>query len=291
VLSVLVVPGCESQPKPTGSSVETVTLRIPFEESYADTEGAKRVVVCQFTDARANPTYLGEAVSARGDRVVRKFMSAGDPTWVLPKVLGGYLKRVGFNVSFSERLKTFDGDVVRETLGKFEADYLIAGRLEQFDVRVLSGSGRPVLTLVGLRLDVYNKDGELRMYMPAPFKRAGLLEDRADDPAAVAEFVSDTVRELFDNAFDNTYFVKVLDLELATVRELMKAQPVPPATEPEETTPETTTPETTTPETMTPETPKEPTAAEKAEAERLRKARELEKIVEDEKKRTETEPK
>ena len=278
VVSLLAVLGCQSEPAPVPvSSVETVVLKIPFEETQTDTEGAKRVVVCQFGEGRAQPMSLGEAVSPGGDRIVRKFMAPGDLTWVMPKVLGGYLKRVGLNVSYSERLETFEGDVLRDLLSRHSADYVVAGRLEQFDVRVLAGEGRPALALIALRLDVYNKDGRLRIYFPAPFKRAGMLGEDADDVAAVTEFVNGTIAALFETAFEDAGFVETLDLDLATVRELMKAKPAPPVD--------------TMPETTEPVEPAEPTEAEKAEAERLRKARELEGIINQEKERRDTEPK
>jgi hypothetical protein len=187
------------------------------------------VVVTQFKDLRDHPGYLGEGYLAGGTRVARHYRAADDPTWVMPKVLGGYLKRVGFNVTYADRLGTFEGDQVREVLDRYQADYLIAGRLEQFDVRVFGTQQRPALAVIGLRLDVYNRDGRLRMYYPAPLRNAGFLNERADDPAAVAHFVNEAVQDVYRRAFENSYFVKTLDLDVDTIRDLMKARPAPPA--------------------------------------------------------------
>ena len=287
--------GCESQTTPVASRMETVSLAIPFQETYADTEGAKRVVVTELREKRTQTAFVGEVKTTGGD-VVRKYTVRGNPTWVLPKVLGGYLKRVALNVSFAPRLETYDGDIIRETLSKFEADYLVAGQLEKLELSVLSTKGRPVVALVRLRLDVYSKQGRLRMYYPAPLRNAGFLGASADDPAAVSAFLNATITELFDQAFESSYFVEALDMDVATVRELMKANPVPPAPEPipvkkEEPKPEPVKPvepKVEPPVEPTPEPkveppvepkPKELTEEEKAAIERARKARELEEAV------------
>ena len=307
--------GCASQEPPPVSRMETVSLSIPFVETYADTEGAKRVVVTRLKDKRDQTAFVGEVKTPDGE-VIRRYTMRESPTWVLPKILGGYLKRVGFNVSFVPALETYDGDVVRGALANAEADYLIAGQLERLEVRVLASSGRPVLALIGLRLDVYNQQGRLRTYYPAPLRNAGFLGDRADDPAAVGEFLAATLTELFDRAFDSSYFVETLDLKVETVREMLKANPLPPAPEPIPIEPEPMTeePKTEEPKTEEPKTepmtepapetpkveepkvepvpeppkvepvpeppkPKELTAEEKAELERQRRARELEEAV------------
>ncbi|KPJ55752.1 MAG: hypothetical protein AMS16_03695 [Planctomycetes bacterium DG_58] len=261
---LVVLWGCTETPPPPGTPTEVVTLRLPFQETFADTEGAPRVVVCQLTDVREETAFIGEGVSAG---VRRKFVVGDDLTLVLPRILGAYLKRVGFNVSFAPRLSDVSGPTLREILKRHDGAYLIGGRLEEFHVRTPSYAGQPVLVLVKFRLDIYNNEGRLRMYYPARIADSEYLGERAGDRAELVAFVNRTVHRLFARVFDDTYFVKELDLDRATVRELMKAKPVEPVeAEPEEPEAEET-------------KPKELTEEEKAELERLRKARELEDAI------------
>ena len=266
---LVVLWGCTETPPPPGTPTEVVTLRLPFRETFADTEGAKRVVVCQLTDEREETAFIGEGVSAG---VRRKFVAGDDLTLVLPRILGAYLKGVGFNVSFAPRLWDVSGPTVREVLKRHEGDYLIAGRLAEFHVRTPSYAGQPVLVLVKFRLNIYNNEGQLRMPYAARITDSDLLGERAADRREVTTFVNRTVHRLFARVFDDPYFVKELDLELETVRELMKAKPVEPEeAEPEEAEPEEEEPEQT--------RPRELTEEEKAELERLRNARELEEAI------------
>lgn len=257
--------GCTETPPPPGTPTELVTLRLPFQETFADTEGAPRVVVCQFADVREETAFIGEGVGAGEPGVPRKFVARDDLTLVLPRILGAYLKRVGRNVSFAHRLSEVSGPTVRGVLKQHEADYLITGRLEEFHVRTQSYAGQPVLVLVKFRLDIYNNEGQVRTYYPARITDSEFLGEKAFDQAELTAFVNRVVHTLFARVFDDTYFVTKLDLELETVRELMKAKPVEPE-EPE-------------PEEAKPEPPTVMTEEEKAELERLRKARELEEAV------------
>lgn len=263
ILGLLLVTlcGCTMQETypPSGSHAEVVTLSVPFQESFADTEGAKRVVVCQLSDARAESSFVGDGATAGAPR---KFVVREDLTLVLPRVFGGYLKQVGFNVSFDDRLPEAGGEVVREVLRRHNADYLIAGSLEEFYCRSRMDTGRPVFVVAGVRLDIYNKEGRLRMYYPARLSDAEFLAEKADDPAQVSAFVDRCVQNLFARAFEDEFFDKALDLDPATVRELMKAKPAP--AEP------------------TAEEPKrELTEEEKAEQKRRDAAKELENAVKD----------
>ena len=169
---LLVALGCTNSapppPVPAGPPTETVQLKLSFEDSFPDTEGAKRVVLCQIRDERATTEYVGEG-PATGDRwAVTKYAMKDDPTLVLPRVLAKELKTVGLNVTPAERLSDpVGGEPVREMLTRYGGDYLIAGRLEELNVRGRGDDGKPVFVTVSVRLDIFNKDGELRMYYPA----------------------------------------------------------------------------------------------------------------------------
>lgn len=292
-LSLLVVLGCRTEPPPIDARTEVVTVKIPFRETFEETEGAKRVVVCQFKDERDQAAYIGEGSRSEGG-VVRKFVVREDLTQVMPRILGGYLKRTGFSVSFDERLQEVVGsEPVRDIIKRHEADYLIAGRLEEFYVRSRGDAGHPVFVSIAVRLDIYNQLGELRMYFPQRVSEAEFLGEKSTDSAEVSALVYTSVHALHERAFEDTYFLKALDLDPAAVREMMKARPVPEEAapeEPEEAEPEEApAPETTpapqpAPEpTVEPEPeapkPRELTEEEKAEQRRLQMIRELDEAV------------
>jgi cell division septation protein DedD len=279
----------ETYPR-SASRTEQVTLSIPFQESFPDNEGAKRVVVCQFNDTRAQSSFIGDGATGGAPR---KFVVREDMTLVVSRIFGGYLKQVGFNVSFDDRLPEAGGEVVREVLKRHEADYLIAGNLEEMYCRSRMDTGRPVFVVAGLRLDIYNNEGRLRMYYPARLSDAEFLAEKADDPAEVSALLDRSIHNLFVRTFDDDFFVKALDLEPATVRELMKAKPAPTEPTPEEAKPEEAEPETPKPEETKPEEKKpepapkveepkkEPTEEEKAEQKRREAAKDLENAVKD----------
>jgi hypothetical protein len=88
-------------------------------------------------------------------------------------------------------------------------------------------AGRSVLVMVSTRLDMYNNEGRLRRYYPAGVREAEFLGEKADDPAELSAFVEKSIRSMFAKAFEDDDFVKALDLDPDTVRELMKAKPAP----------------------------------------------------------------
>jgi len=276
LLVLLVLSGCTEAPTPVVAvPTELVTLRLPFQETFPDTEGAKRVVVCQLEDQREQTTFIGEGFAVGSSSVPRKFVASEDPTLVLPRVLGSYLKHVGFNVSMTGRLPDVRSETVRSVLSGHRADYLITGLLEEYYVRARPYTGQPVMVLVKFRLDVYSDKGRLRTYYPARISESEFLGEKASDPAEIAAFVDRTVQELFTRTFDEAYFLKTLDLEPDAVREIMKAKPIivePPAEEmePGEVVPEVV------PEV---EPPRELTEEEKLELERQKAARELEEAI------------
>jgi hypothetical protein len=213
----------DTYPK-SASHAEVVTLNVPFQESYPDTEGAKRVVVCQLNDMRLQTSSIGDGTTGGAPR---KFVVRQDLTLVLTRIFGEYLKQAGFNVSFDDRLPEAGGNVVREVLKKHDADYLIAGNLQELSCRVRMDTGRPVFAVVSVRLDIYNNEGRLRMYYPAELSDAEFLGDKADDPAELSAFVERSIRNMFAKAFDDDLFIKALDLDPDTIRERMKTMPEP----------------------------------------------------------------
>ena len=268
---LLALSGCTEAPPTTPIPTELVTLRLPFQETFADTEGAKRVVVCQFEDDREQKSFIGEGFVPGSPSVPRKFVAREDVTLVLPRVFGSYLKHVGFNVVFAERLPDVRSEVVRGVLQAHKANHLVTGRLEEYYVRARPYAGQPVMVLLKLRLDVYNEKGRLRTYYPGRISDSEFLGDKAGDPAEIAAFVNRAVQNLYVRSFEEAYFVRTLDLELETVQELMKAKPVIVAPEAVEVAPEVVTPE--------PAPPRELTEEEKLELERQKAARELEEAI------------
>lgn len=270
--------GCaEDQPRDF-TPMEQVTVKIPFQETFTDAEGAKRIVICEFKDKREQRTYVGEGFKPGPEPVPRKYVPSEPPTLVLPRILGGYLKQIGFNVSFADKVEDVRGNVLREILKTHDADYLIAGELQTLNCRVRQDPARSVLAVVKLRLDLYNKAGRVRMYKSARVSDADFLGDKAGDSEEIAALINRSIHELFGRVFEDTYFVKQLDMEPETVKELLKAMPVLPEPEPEEAKPEETKPAEAKPE-HAPEPPVELTEEEKAAQKRRDAARELEEAV------------
>jgi len=228
----------ETYPK-SASRTEVVTLNIPFQESYPETAGAKRVVVCRFSDDRpaAQMASIGEGTT---EGAPRRFVVRQDMTEVLPRILEGYLQQAGFNVAYDAELKDAGGDAVREVLKRNKADYVIAGDLIEMQCRVRMDAERHGLVSVQSRLDIYNNEGRLRTSYYARDTKGDPLGEKADDPAEVSAYLEKSIRDMFGKAFEDEGFVKALDLDADTVRELMKAKATPaPIVREAEPTPET----------------------------------------------------
>jgi hypothetical protein len=239
-LILLAVPGCTANRAPFQAPVESVSIDIPFEESFPDVEGAKRVAVCQFNDDRSRSAFIIGESSSGG--VSRKLVVREDLTLVMPRVLGASLKQIGFNVSFAERAPDVRGEFLRDILKQYNADYLIVGRLQEFSCQVQPGPGRPTFASVACRLDVYDGQGRLRIAYPAGVSRPGLLGEKAESPVELSAFVNATVQDLLTRAFEEAYFVKALDMDVETVKKLMEARPASSEPTPEETKSEETAP-------------------------------------------------
>lgn len=288
---VLLAVGCTTPPEsvtpmPAGPATELVPLKIAFEESFPDNETAKRIVLCQLGDERTEKGYIGEG-PVTGDRAaVSKYVLKDDPTLVLPRILAKGLKGIGFNLALAERLSDpVGGEPVRELLKRYSGDYLIAGRVEEISVRARTNEKRPVFVTVSARLDLYNKDGQLRMYYPARQSDVEFLGDKAGDPNEISALLQRVVDAMFSNALDDPYFCKALDLDPEAVKQMREGKPLPPKTEetkPAETTPAETKPTETKPaETTPPETkPAEPKPEEKpAATDADKKAKDLDDAV------------
>jgi len=284
-VTLLVLVGCASEPVPVGPPTEVATLKLPFRESFSDTEGAKRVVLCALSDKRPQRAFVGEGSGGPDGTGLRKFVLREDPTLVLPRMLGGYLKRIGFNVTFAERLPEVRGGVVRECLETHGGDYLIAGVLEELYCRVRSDPGHPAFVVVSARIDIYNEKGQVRMYYPARRSLARFLGDQPEQPEQVAAVLNEAIQDMFTRAFENRFFVEKLDLEPATVAELLQAAPAAEEPMTVETAPREPTPPS--PDVVPPvppplpEPPREMTEQEKLEQQRRDAARELEDAVEE----------
>jgi hypothetical protein len=161
-------------------------------------------------------------------------------TEVLPRILEGYLQQAGFNVAYDAELKDAGGDAVREVLKRNKADYVIAGDLIEMQCRVRMDAERHGLVSVQSRLDIYNNEGRLRTSYYARDTKGDPLGEKADDPAEVSAYLEKSIRDMFGKAFEDEGFVKALDLDADTVRELMKAKATPaPIVREAEPTPET----------------------------------------------------
>jgi len=230
---VLVALGCTNAPPPppmpAGPATELVTLKVAFEDSFPDVEGAKRVVLCQLRDERASKEYVGEGPVSGDHAAVTKYRMQDDPTLVFPRVLAKELKSVGFNVTPAERIADpVGGEPVRELLRRYEGDYLIAGQVEDLTVRARGGAGSPVFVSISVRLDIFNKSGELRMYYPARQSDVELLGDKAGDPVEINALLQRAVDALIASAIEDPYFIKALDLKPETVKEMRSAKPITP---------------------------------------------------------------
>lgn len=280
---LLVVPGCagwnNSTPPPpvaAGPTTEIVPLKLAFDDTFPETEGAKRVIVCQLRDERAPGSFVGEGPVSGDGSAVTKYVMKDDPTLTLPRVLGKEIKTMGLNVTPAERLSDpVGGEPVREILKRTGGDYLIAGRLEELSLRGRGDAGKPVFATVSVRLDIYNKAGELRMYYPARRSDAEFLGDKAGDPNEVNALLERTVDLMVAGVVEDPYFVKALDLDPDTVKQMRAGtmKPACPPAKPEEAKPAET------PAEMKPtEKPAEPAPAP-TDAER--KAKDLEDAVKD----------
>ncbi len=234
-LLVLSAFGCTSMssappaPVVAGPVTEMVPLKVWFDEQFPDADGAKRVVLCQLNDERAHKNYLGEGPVAGDPTMVAKYVTEDDPTLVMPRVLARELKSVNLNVALAERLgDPIGGTPVRDLIARYNGDYVIAGRIEELTVRARAGEGQPVLVVASARLDIYNKDGELRMYYPAKFTDAAFLGEKAGDPEEMSRVLNKAVFKMFDSAMDDAYFLKALDLDNQAVRTIRAAKPLCP---------------------------------------------------------------
>ncbi len=237
---VLVALGCTNQPPPppmpVGPTTELVTLKVAFEDSFPDVEGAKRIVMCQLRDERASKEYVGEGPVTGDMGAVTKYRMQDDPTLVFPRVLAKELKSIGFNVTPAERIADpVGGEPVRELLRRYQGDYLISGQIEELSVRARGGAGNPVFVSLGVRFDIFNKAGELRMYYPARQSDVEVLGDKAGDPVEINALFQRAVDAMIANAIDDPYFIKALDLKPETVKEMRSAKPIAPAGTPAET--------------------------------------------------------
>ena len=234
-LLALAALGCNTTPTTplaAGPATELVPLKVAFDETFPPTEGGKRVVLCQLNDERTQKSYLGEGPVAGDPTAVAKYVMKDDPTLVMPRVLAKELTTIGLNVAMAERLnEPVGGGPVRELLTRYSGDYLIAGRLEQLTLRARGQEGQPTLVVASARLDIYNKDGELRMYYPARYSGAEFLGDKAGDPEEMSRVVDHAVAKMFD-VFDLGLLVPapvlLLDLDNQVVRQLRASKPLCP---------------------------------------------------------------
>jgi hypothetical protein len=210
--------------------VELAPLSLAFEETQADVEGAKRVAVCQLRDERSDKDYAGDGPVTGDLSAMAKYRMKDDPTLVLPRMLAKELKGAGFNVTPAERLTDVVGaETVRAIAKRTGADYVIAGRLEELSVLVRDGGDGTALVTVAARFDVYNKNGDLRVFYPARKSEVEKLGDRAGDAAEVNAALERAVGQMMAVTLDDPYFDGAIDLDPEVVKKMREAKPLTPA--------------------------------------------------------------
>ena len=241
MLLALVV-GCVSNPIPAGVAMEQVVLDLPFQGSFADTPGAKRVVVCRFKDLRTETMFVGGSVDAGGKEVTR-YVLRQDVTEALAQILAGNFKHVGFNVTYVDGCPDVRGDTIRGIVKDTGADFVVVGKVNEFKITVLQDARRTAVVSLQYQFSLYNKNGRLRANHLAPVKIAEPVGDQARNPRVVSKVMLTAVDELCSQAFDETFFIESIELKPEDVRKLMAAKPpltlAPPAPEPEPETKDT----------------------------------------------------
>jgi hypothetical protein len=216
--------GCVSDPIPAGVAMEQVVLDLPFQQSFEDTPGAKRVVVCRLKDLRPETMFIGGCVDDDGAEVT-KYVLRQDATEALAKILAGNFKYIGFNVTYLDYCPDVRGDTIRGIVKDTGADFVVVGKLNKFDISVMQDPKRTAIADLQYQFSLYNKNGQLRANHLGPVKVAEPVGDQARNPWVVSKVMLKGVDEMCSMAFDETFFIESIEKNPEEVRKLMAQRP------------------------------------------------------------------